>query len=567
MKKNRFIYMVGLVTALFMMGCEDLEDTYDEYAGDGVIRYVGKASELAIDPGWKRLLVSWNGNLDSDIQKVKITWQSDLDSIPNVMYCTPKKAWEETDLRDTVSLEGLADAVYTVTVSNIGSDDSESITETLYGRPYSESHEDLRTFTRGIVNFYPVNNKLVVTLDKKNSNIKKILLHYRGTDGQNHTWNILKNMNREINYMLDDIMFILPDEDDTVDEGVGIDFSQPITIERAGLLEGCIDSVKFEPVVLPESEEIWSADFVGLMTHRFGRDWQNQVNHVETIELDYTMNTFQDLYYFPNLKKVVLGKNRYMLAEHQENLSATESYLAWVTLYYLNKLRGVEVECYNQHYLFGEIYGESYLDILTYVDPGYPEWGIPATPAKIEGTDWLTEKGCGNLSLMPEITPVDVTDWKLTCSDTTYNGYKTNGVGWILDNDPATVFEPGLGLTLYTTTVNIDMKKLHPLRGFKYVQPDMGSTGDQLAKDLKYLLSTMKIELSANGYSWEEATFDEGGMVTLGTAIGETTFIEIPQEKQKEVQYIRLTMNANVVGETNTGLPTYSLRIGDFMPY
>ena len=56
-------------------------------------------------------------------------------------------------------------------------------------------------------------------------------------------------------------------------------------------------------------------------------------------------------------------------------------------------------------------------------------------------------------------------------------------------------------------------------------------------------------------------------MVTLGTAIGETTFIEIPQEKQKEVQYIRLTMNANVVGETNTGLPTYSLRIGDFMPY
>ena len=205
----------------------------------------------------------------------------------------------------------------------------------------------------------------------------------------------------------------------------------------------------------------------------------------------------------------------------------------------------------------------SYIDLLSVGEPGYPEWGVPATPAKID-MNWLTEKGCGNLSEMPEIVPVDTKGWELTCSDTMYNGDKKNGVACLLDNDPSTVFEPGSDFSLFTVIVNIDMKELQPLHGFKFVQANTGSTDTE--KELKYLLSSLKIEVSANGYSWEKATFDEGG-VTLGNAIGETTFIEIPLDKREDVRYIRLSMNTKVVDVTTSGMPIYSLRIGDLIPY
>lgn len=565
MKKNRLYYIAWLVTALFAMSCEDLEDTYDEFSGDGVIRYTGKCSDLNIESGWERLRVSWKGSIDPDIEKVKIVYQSELDAEPMVKYVAPKDV-VEADLMDTLYLEDLQDAVYSVKVSNVATDGMESLVETSYGRPYTESHEDLRSFTRGIVNFYPVNDRLVVVLDAKNPNLREINLKYWGTDGKEHDWNILENMGRKIQYILSDVMFMLPNEDERVSESVGIDFDKPLTVERRGLLSGCIDTVKFDPVELSLEERVWSSGFVNVMMHEYGVDWEAHVDEVEVLELDYTLQTFQDLFYFPNLKKVILGKNRYMLADHLENISTTDPYFALTTLYYLSQTRGVEVEVYNKHYLFETYYGESYIDLLSVGNPGYPEWGIPATIAKID-MNWLSEKGCGNLDEMPEIEPLDTKGWVLTCSDTTYSGDKANGVACMLDDDPETVFEPGVEMSLLTITVDIDMKELQPLHGFKFVQANMGSSDKtSIEKDLKYLLSSLKIEVSENGYSWEQATYDEGG-VSLGNAIGETTFIRIPQAKQKDVRYIRLTMNTKVIGSTTSGLPMYSLRIGDLIPY
>lgn len=44
--EEKLYYIAWFVAALFVIGCEDLEDTYDEYAGDGMIRYVGKCSNV-----------------------------------------------------------------------------------------------------------------------------------------------------------------------------------------------------------------------------------------------------------------------------------------------------------------------------------------------------------------------------------------------------------------------------------------------------------------------------------------------------------------------------------------
>ena len=74
--KNKWIHIIWILCALFWVGCEDLEDTYDEYAGDGMIRYVGKCSNLEVQSGWNRLKVKWKGNLDAPIDKETITWQA-----------------------------------------------------------------------------------------------------------------------------------------------------------------------------------------------------------------------------------------------------------------------------------------------------------------------------------------------------------------------------------------------------------------------------------------------------------------------------------------------------------
>ena len=59
--------------------------------------------------------------------------------------------------------------------------------EEKYGRPYSESHEDLRSFTRGIINFYKLGDKLAVCLDESNENLKELILTYRDTRAVSYT--------------------------------------------------------------------------------------------------------------------------------------------------------------------------------------------------------------------------------------------------------------------------------------------------------------------------------------------------------------------------------------------
>ena len=53
------IYLWLLLPLLIFGGCESLEDTYKDYAGDGPIRYLVKCDDLDVKAGWNRLVVSW----------------------------------------------------------------------------------------------------------------------------------------------------------------------------------------------------------------------------------------------------------------------------------------------------------------------------------------------------------------------------------------------------------------------------------------------------------------------------------------------------------------------------
>lgn len=229
---KKIYYTVGLCAALLAAGCgESLEDTYDEFAGDGMIRYVGKCSEVEVNPGWERLQVVWKHSIDAGVKKVKINWKSEKGN--GEILADPYDA-DSHSLMDTLYLDNLEDAMYTVRVSNITEDGRESLVEEKYGRPYSFAHEDLRSFSRGITAFSRMGDKLAVMLDEGNENLKEMLLCFKDKTGQEQTWDIKEHMidTLVMNYygyeypLMRDYMHLLP-----AGGGVEIDFSQPIVIK------------------------------------------------------------------------------------------------------------------------------------------------------------------------------------------------------------------------------------------------------------------------------------------------------------------------------------------------
>ena len=134
---KKLYYTITLLAALLAWGCsETLEETYDEYTEGGMIRYIGKCSNLEVNPGWERLQVIWKNNIDAGIKRVKVTWQSENENTPNVRYIERPDTIDTENLMDTVYLENLQDALYKVRVSNLSADSTESLVEERDARPY-----------------------------------------------------------------------------------------------------------------------------------------------------------------------------------------------------------------------------------------------------------------------------------------------------------------------------------------------------------------------------------------------------------------------------------------------
>lgn len=564
---RKLYYAIGLFAVLFMTGCsESLEETYDEFAGDGMIRYLGKCSNVEVNPGWERLQVVWKHNIDAGVKKVKITWQSDKGS--GEMFAEPCDPDSE-DLMDTVYIEHLADVMYTVRVNNVAADGRESLVEEKYGRPYSFDHEDLRSFSRGVTAFSRMGDKLAVVLDQSNENIKEMLLCFKDKAGNEHTWDMKAHSRDSLSYKAygyydvdlgRDYLFLLPDED-----GVDIDFGQPITVQRKGKLLGCVDEINFKDEQLHLGERLWSTAFSQLMLGTYGPDWESRVDDLETLEMDYDVISMQDLMYFPNLKKVILGKNRYMSSLYvKSNHSTTDEYVGLVMLQFLKNTRpDFTVERYNDHYFF-------HLDAL-----GTPS--LQAYKAAGKLTDLVfVEKDSSNLLAKPTYTPLDTTGWEITCSDTVYNGYKDNGAamllfdglrhvkidyGWgqVFESDVEVYFEPAETIGASVVTVTYDMKTPQIVEGFKVGQPTRHQKGDT-----DYLLSSFVVEFSVDGLTWTEANYTNGSF-SIGNSPGEETYLRVPEDLQTPVRYIRLKMSNRPIGLISSQTK-YNLRLGKFIP-
>ena len=129
-------YLWILISLVLVAGCESLEDTYSDYAGDGAIRYLGKCTKVSIAPGWKRLIVKWVNNVDPVIDKIKVRWQ--VNDMKDSILLAPNTT--------EYSIPDLEDGNYEVTVCAIDKNGNESLANPIFGRPYTPTHETIISF-------------------------------------------------------------------------------------------------------------------------------------------------------------------------------------------------------------------------------------------------------------------------------------------------------------------------------------------------------------------------------------------------------------------------------------
>ena len=489
MKTKNILWL--LFSFFLCVGCEDLEDTYSDYAGDGEIRYVGKCTDVEVSSGWKRLIVSWKNNPDSNIDKIKVRWGLD--------------AKYDSLLFDAGTMEciipNLEDGNYEVCVYGVDKDGNQSLTTPLFGRPYTATHETILSFTRLISKHYFLRDRLILFFSTWSDQVESAVLNYYEKGGGFRTLNLNAELIEKKYYMLPE----------------GIDTSKPVILERKGRVEGCDDLIIFDPYELSK-EKVFNPEFKQLMRAKYGlaEISEDFANNLEEIEINYSINSFEDILNLPNLKKLILGKNRFM-NENYLDLTGNNSQLydQEVSLFALNvanEVCGLIVERYNRHFL--------------------PEQTLA----------YMTEMGN---PVLPELIPLDSKDWKITCEpedEDNYDSYLNN----LVDKNLKTSWQPEFASISRSHEISIDMKATRTVRGVKITQKDFDPETDKASQNL--LPSVIKIKVLTEDLDEKEISYVEEN--TLGATAGEATIINF--HAAQNVRYLKFIVSDQPYGNNFT---------------
>ena len=493
----KYTYLLGLLAFLFFAACEDLEDTYDDYVGDGPVRYLAKCADVTVESGWERLIVEWKNDLDPNREGVWIRCASDSYQRDTLVAADC----------DSCSFNGLVDGSYTVTVAAVTHTGDTSLTVIGSGRPYTPTHEAVMSFTRGITKYFFVKDNLVLFALGKTPEIVDFKLHYtRKSDGQPAVYNLSGNM------------WFYNARDLLVQD---VDASQPVILLREGLLSECPDTIPFPEYVLEPTIVNMNADFQNCLVERYGPEIDFSR---EELELDYNLNSLEDILYFPNLKKLVLGQNRYYDGANSYNAPSTINYAMATRMQFCVRT----IHTINPEFEI-ENYGNCYsINPYTFVADGIN----------------VEEKGI-QTTLPAELTLLDTTGFVVKADTVTVDNKL------LLDNDPTTVWEPLQAQSTRTHDLVIDLGENKTVKGVLITQVRTSSNAQH------YMPESVTVNVSEDGITWTNPCYLEG--LTLGGSPGERKLVDFAEEQN--VRYIRVS-----VQDVNYG-NNYSCALGDVLPY
>ena len=471
-------WLLLLILSIFT-GCESLEDTYSDYAEGGALRYLGKCRELNVQPGWKRLIVTWENHVDPVIDKIKLSWS--LDGVGRDTLL-PKGT-------TSCSITGLENGTYEIAVYSMDKDGNTSLPALEYMRPYTADHENVMSFTRLVDKYFFVKDRLALVFGEWSDKIETAALSY-------YSQGVQKNLLLDGDFIDEHKYYLLPD---------AIDPDSKVVVERSGRVEGCSDLIVFEPYEL-NRHRTYTPDFKELMRVKYGqRDVTEQfVATLETLEIDYNISTLEDILNMPALKTLSLAKNRYLhpsyLSTYKSDSKLNDVDISVFALEVATEVTGLKVERYNKHY--------------------FPR----------DEFDFVEEKGNPEL---PEITYLKPVGWEYTYvgekdyeneTDISVLFDEVSGGGW----KSATSYDKA-----FRHEFIVDMLTLVTLKGIVVTQQE-----PRLSSQVNYIAQKIQVKTSIDGETWTDATYVVEN--TLGATKGETTILYFPSSR--EAKYIKFVV-------------------------
>lgn len=500
MRKRKYIINLFAAAALFMGCSESLEDTYSDYAGDGKIRYVAKCTEVHATPGWERLHLEWVNGTDATVDKIKVIWSCE-DRRDTVLLPNTSENFE---------LKNLTNGTYRFDVSALDAAGNESLVETTYGRPYTREHEVMLAFTRGVVKPYFVKDKLIFFSDQWNENIDTIKIQYKNTQGEIKYYTFDKETSYGALVTIDDVS---PNPADTV------------YVLRTGRIEDCPDVIEFDPHAISRMK-IFSSGFVNAIERRYGYSTKTKEQEVEflefietteELEFDYNLETFEDILYCTNLKKLIFCKNRYLNAriatEHgaPDLRDSPERSIQVLDKAHEPDILGLEIEWYGSGmhipYFDDEL---PYMKHLNF---------SPLPDMEIIKADALMTYPDGN---------------KILCSPSDMYA----NLSLLLDDNPSTSWTTtSLNATPRTYNMQMELLEETEISGIKIAQLLYYPLADRAAP--YHMPSKISIQVAGDDGQWENVTYFESN--ELGRGSGEVTLLKFP-EGPRSVKYIKFTL-------------------------
>ena len=459
MKIKKYLWVLLL---LFVIGgCESLEDTYSDYAGDGAIRYLGKCKNLSVSPGWKRLIVQWDNHVDPVIDKIKVSWTIDRLTRDTIL----EKGTTECNIPNLIN------GTYEISVSSMDKDGNCSLPILAYERPYTAAHENVLSFTRVVNKHFFVKDRLALIFTDWYSNLETAELNY-------YSGGKIKVLELDSTFITDNKCFLLPDE---------IDSGTKVIVKRTGRLEGCSDLITFDTYELTD-DKIYTPEFKQLLRKQYGQTEVSEafLGTLKELYFDYNMETFEDILNIPGLKTLVLGKNRYLneqyLDYYEDNSEVSAIERSIFALKVANEVLGLKVKRYNKHYFSDENF------------PFMKEMGNPA---------------------LPEYKFFDNQQWTYSCSNEEYE----EGIEDLFDENIEGGWEPVRHTSPCTYDIIVDMQESKIIKGVQITQKLLSPT----SKYAKLIAKKIQIKVSNDRQMWNDATYVEEN--TLGNTSGETTVI------------------------------------------
>ena len=240
---------------------------------------------------------------------------------------------------------------------------------------------------------------------------------------------------------------------------------------------------------------------VSLMSGMTSEITETFINSITELEIDYDMNSFEDIMNLPNLKTLILGKNRYLNPE-ELNLYEDASQVSNLasSIFALNQVHEIldaKIQRYNKHYIpEGEL---SYIENLA--NPQIPD----------------------NLNYL------NSANWTYSCS----NNEHGEGIKALFDENSTEGWQPTRHQTALTYEITVDMQAPRTINGVQITQQVITSNYK------KCIAQKIQIKTSMDQRNWQDATYVIENR--LGNTSGETTIINFPIPQS--ARYLKFTVS------------------------